>query len=432
MEQRAVRWIPPVLYTVVLAGGFYHAAVAAGEFGGARLTVFAAGLLALLALEAPGPDLAPAARLPAEPLLVARVVLFVVVAVVDGSGVSRALFVLVPFTAYLAFGRWAALACAAGCVGLLLVGLTVLAPGWWVRPVYVSDVLMFGLALALVLSVAGAAVREQETRVRLEESRERLARYAERVAELSAADERSRAAGEIHVSLGHRLTAVGVQLEKAEAFRALDQEVSARALADARRSVGRALEEVRASVGVLRGVRPFSLVRSLAELVRYLGDERLAVELTVTGEESGHDAGTLTTLYRAAQEAITNARRHGRATRVEVRLVLDGPAARLTVTDNGRGIARGSVPGHGIRGLRERVALLGGRVDIRGGADGADGVGEAGESGGVAVTVTVPRRSPAGAGAGAGAGVGGDVTTTATTAAAAATRADGATGRAAG
>ncbi|MFE6865838.1 sensor histidine kinase [Kitasatospora sp. NPDC057692] len=385
MEQRVVRWIPPVLYTVVLAGGFYHAAVAAGEFGGARLAVFAAGLLALFALEAPGPDRAPAARLPAGPLLTVRVVLFAAVAAVDGSGVSRALFVLVPFTAYLAFGRRAALAWAAGCAGLLLTGLSVLAPGWWGRPAYVSDVLMFGLALALALALAGSVVRERAARAWLEESYERLARYAERVAELAEAEERARVAGEIHDGLGRHLADLGLQLEKAEVFHGLEPEASARALANARRSAGRALAEVRGSVSVLREVRPFPLVRSLTELVRYLGDDRLVVELTVTGDESGHDAGTLTTLYRAAQEALAGARRHGRVTRVEVRLALDGPAARLTVTDNGRGIARGSEPGRGIRGMRERVALLGGRVDVLGG------------SGGVAVTVTVPRRSPAGA-----------------------------------
>ncbi|MFC5667703.1 hypothetical protein ACFP3U_32660 [Kitasatospora misakiensis] len=190
MEQRAVRLIPPVLCTVVLVGGLYHAAVAVEEFGGARLTVFAAGMLALLALEAPGPGRAPADRLPAVPLLVARGVLFTAVAVVDGSGVAWALFVLVPFTAYPALGRRVALGCAAGCVGLLTVGLTVLVPEWWVRSVYVSGVLVFGLGMVLALSLAGVAVREREARARLEESHERLARYAERVAELSAAEDR--------------------------------------------------------------------------------------------------------------------------------------------------------------------------------------------------------------------------------------------------
>ncbi|MFE2105049.1 sensor histidine kinase [Kitasatospora sp. NPDC059463] len=371
MEQRAVRWIPPVLYTVVLAGGFSHEALAAGEFGGARLAVFAAGLLALLALESPGPGRAPAAALPPEVLLAVRVVLFAAVAVVDGSGVSWVLFVLVPFTAYPAFGRRVAFGCAAGCAALLPVALTVLEPGWWARPAHGSDVLMFGLALALALSTAGAAVREQEVRARLGESHERLARCAERVAELSAAEERYRLAREVHDSLGRHLAAVGTQLEQAETLRTLDPAASARAVAQARRSAGLALAEVRGSAGAPDEDRPFSLVRSLTGLARNLDDDRLTVELTVTGDESGHDAGTLTTLYRAAREAVADARRYGRATRVEIRLTLDGPAARLTVTDNGGRSARGAEPGRGIGGMRRRLARLGGRADA-GAEAGAD------------------------------------------------------------
>ncbi|MFF8770485.1 histidine kinase [Kitasatospora sp. NPDC015120] len=371
MEQRAVRWIPPVLYTVVLAGGFSHAAVAAGDFGGARLALFAAGLLALLALESPGPGRAPAAALPPELLLAVRVVLFAAVAVVDGSGVSWVLFVLVPFTVYPAFGRRAAFGCAAGCVALLPAALTVLEPGWWARPAHGSDLLMFGLALALALTTAGAAVREQEARARLEESRERLARCAGRVAELSAAEERYRHAREVHDSLGRHLALLGAQLERAETLRTLDPAASARAVAQARRSAGLALAEVRGSAGGRDEGRPFSLVRSLTGLARNPDDDRLTVELTVTGDESGHDAGTLTTLYRAAREAAADARRHGRAARVEIRLTLDGQATRPAVTDDGGRTARGAEPGRGIRGMRRRLARLGGRADA--GADiGAD------------------------------------------------------------
>ncbi|AUY48070.1 sensor histidine kinase [Streptomyces sp. CB01881] len=379
---RPVPWIPPVLYTVVAAGGIYHSAVAPGVFHPVRTAAFVAGLALLLALEAPE-------RLGLRPpsaavLLALRAVLFTLVAAADGSGVSRALFVLVPFTAFFAFGRRAALGCAAGCVGLLLTAYTLRVPHWWVDPAYVSDLLMFGLALALALSMAAVAVGEQEARSRLEQSHQRLAHYAARVAELSTAEERNRVAREIHDSLGHHLTAVGVQLEKAEAFRTLDPASSAQALADARWSAGRALAEVRESVSALRDTRPFSLARSLADLVRHLGDDRLTVALSVTGDEAAHDAATLTTLYRAAQEALTNARRHGHATRVEVVVALAGPSARLTVSDNGRGLGGGWIPGHGIRGMRERVALLGGEVDVRGGREG-----------GVTVTVTLPCGVPA-------------------------------------
>ncbi|GAB7184528.1 signal transduction histidine kinase ComP [Kitasatospora sp. Ki12] len=394
----AVPWIPPVLYTAVLAGGIYHAAVSGGPAHLARVAGFVAGLALLLALEV----FERRCRKPSSPvrgeavLLAVRLLLFTAVAALDGSGVSRALFVLVPFTAYLAFGRRAGVLCGAGCVALLVVGYTLWVPRWWVRAEYVSDLLMFGLALALAGSMAAVAVREQQARARLEgvlaeleDSHEQLAAYALRVAELSTADERNRVAREIHDSLGHHLTAVAIQLEKAEAFRELDPPASAKAVSDARWSAGRALTEVRESVSALRDARPFSLTRALADLVRHFGDDRMTVTLQVTGDEAGYGAEPLTALYRAAQEALTNAQRHGRATRIDVTAAYGEVAARLVVADNGRGFAavptdRPGGTGFGIRGMRERVELLGGRVDI-------DGQPTPREAGGAVVTVTVPR-----------------------------------------
>ncbi|MGW6917819.1 sensor histidine kinase [Kitasatospora sp. NPDC054939] len=386
-------WVPPVLYAAVLLGGVYHASVAEGPIRAVRTAAFAGLVLLLLGLE--HLDRRGLLGRPLVPL-VARAVLYAGAAALDGSGVSRALFVLVPFTVYFALGRRAALLSGLGCVALLVTGYSYWVPGWWGRSEYVSDLLMFALGLALALSMAAVAVGEQQARERLERTAAELARYAERVAELSATEERNRVAREIHDSVGHHLTAVAVQLEKAEAFRTLDAEASARAVADARWSAGRALTEVRESVSALRDARPFSLTRSLTDLVRHLGDDRLTVVLDLTGDEQRYDTGTRTALYRAAQEALTNARRHGRPARIHIGLDLGADEARLTVADDGRGLPddaissngrvgspTGSNPGNGIRGMRERIELLGGRVAI---------VGRPGA--GVTVTVTVPCRIP--------------------------------------
>jgi signal transduction histidine kinase len=380
---RPVPWIPPVLYTAVLAGGLYHAAVGEDAAHPERLAGFVAGLALLLTLELLGRH-----RQFATPamLLTVRLVLFATVAALDGSGVSRALFVLVPFSAYFTFGRRVALLTGAGCVALLLTGYALWVPHWWVRTAYVSDLLMFALALALALSMAAVAVGEQQGRARLEQALAELERYAAQVAELSTAEERNRVAREIHDSLGHHLTAVAIQLEKAEAFRELDPVASSRALSDARWSAGRALTEVRESVSALREARPFSLSRSLTDLVRHLGDDRLTVSLDLLGDELTHGSAALAALYRAAQEALTNARRHGRATRVRVTVEYGEGEVRLTVTDNGAGFTVASADpgsGSGLRGMRERVEALGGLVEVRDrSADGPTGV---------IVTVTVPR-----------------------------------------
>jgi len=67
-------------------------------------------------------------------------------------------------------------------------------------------------------------------------------------------------------------------------------------------------------------------------------------------------------VYRVAQESLTNAARHAGAQRVTVRLGHDGDAVRLTVSDDGDGLAPGSREGGGIRGMRERALLIGAQL----------------------------------------------------------------------
>ena len=216
-------------------------------------------------------------------------------------------------------------------------------PGWYRDANYVSDVLMFGMGLVMAIAMADVAARE--------------ARSAARVAELSVATERNRLARDIHDSLGHHLTAISVQLEKAAAFRERDPAVAEQALADARASARRALEDVRTSVGALRA--PVSLRAALATARR--------AGRRCPGTERDIDPATVTALYRAAQEAVTNARRHGAAGHVAVAVTFGAADTRLVVTDDGAGFhpaterhrvraARHARAGGAARRRRRRVA----------------------------------------------------------------------------
>jgi signal transduction histidine kinase len=182
------------------------------------------------------------------------------------------------------------------------------------------------------------------------------------VAELSAAGERNRLARDIHDSLGHHLTAISVQLAKAEAFRDLDPAAADRAVSDAHRAAGRALREVRESVGALRA-EPFFLATALESLAEGLDDAGFRVTCEIVGTEPFDRPGR-EALYRVAQEALTNARRHARADRVEVLLRCTDAAAVLEVSDNGRGFAVEAANGSGLPGMRERLAALGGSVRV--------------------------------------------------------------------
>jgi len=389
--------VPATLYAAVLLSGAYawltpwlsrgaasdaaDSAMANG-LGGTRPVPFGLLLAALFVLDRVEtrryPDRTP--HRVAVGLLVARAALTVAVVAVDGSGLSRALFVLLPYTAYFAFGRAVAVALGIACAGLVVTAYQLTIPRWYVQAEQVSDLLMFAVGLVLTIAMAAVAAEEQAGRARLEVSHARLRAYAERVAELSAAAERNRLARDIHDSLGHHLTAIAVLLEKADTFRDRDPAGSARAVADARDSARRALDDVRESVRSLRAdTAPFRLSAALHDLLRQVDDDRLTVSLDVAGDETRYDPTTLTALYRAAQEGITNARRHAGASRVEVTVDLEESRARLVVADDGRGF-RPDREGFGLTGMRERIELSGGSVAVSSGGSGTR------------LVVTIPRR----------------------------------------
>ncbi|MFC8428261.1 sensor histidine kinase [Streptomyces sp. NPDC057253] len=369
-----VPWVSPLLCGAVLLSGLYHLAAGLGEGPGLlawSTAGFVAGLVALAAVETAGRRW----RLPRWPLLLAQCALTGAVVALDTSGLSRVLFVLLPFTAYFAFGRTTSLVVGALCLTGLLTGYLLTAPGWYRDTEHVSDLLMLAVGLVLAISMAAVAVDEQRARREVQE-------YAARVAQLSAATERNRLARDIHDSLGHHLTAISVQLEIASEFGAMDPDAAGRALAEARESVKLALGDVRQSVRALREevTRP-ALSSALAGWARE-GGSGPRVTVAVTGEEDGYGTPALTTIYRAAQEGLTNALRHARASRVSVDLRLTEDSARLTVTDDGRGFAPAeATAGFGLTGMRERVHMVSGSVDI-----------DTGPGEGTRLTIVVPRR----------------------------------------
>jgi two-component system sensor histidine kinase UhpB len=225
-------------------------------------------------------------------------------------------------------------------------------------------------ATAEVAELAGAF---DEMLERLERERRDSARRALGAQE----DERRRIARELHDEVGQALTAVVLQLDRAQASAGGE---AAERMRDAREAARATLEEVRA---IARNLRPEALddlglaaaLRQLcadAERAGVLVERRIAADPELAPEAE-------VVVYRVAQEALTNALRHSGAERIELTLERrDGGGAELRVSDDGRGLA---VPteGAGMRGMRERALLAGGVLEV-GAAPG----------GGVLVTLTVP------------------------------------------
>ncbi|SNY47745.1 Signal transduction histidine kinase [Paractinoplanes atraurantiacus] len=189
--------------------------------------------------------------------------------------------------------------------------------------------------------------------MREQQARQALARAQREVERLAASEERNRIARDIHDGLGHSLTVVQMQIKAARAV--LSQPAKAdEMLGKAQDQAEEALREVRRSVGALRS--PVPLPEAL---------KRLTDETTIVGRARPLAAEAEESLFRAAQEGLTNVHKHAHATRAELFLDFSDPdCVRLEVRDNGTGVAGGDTGGFGLLGLRERAARLGGRLTL--------------------------------------------------------------------
>ncbi len=218
-------------------------------------------------------------------------------------------------------------------------------------------------AAAFTAVVTKLLVREQRARADLAEAHGRLREYAVQAEKLAAAQERNRVARDIHDGLGHALTVVQMQIKAARAVLG-DSERADTVLAKAQTQAEEALREVRRSVGALREPAvPVALPEALKALAEETSAAGVPTGLDVAGTvralpEPAHEA-----VYRAAQEGLTNVRKHAHATRADLTLDYSRPSlVRLNVSDDGVGLGNGT--GFGLLGIRERAAHAGGRMTL--------------------------------------------------------------------
>ena len=234
--------------------------------------------------------------------------------------------------------------------------------------------------------VLGVWVRQQRTLV------ERAAAVSEARAAAAAAEERLRTAREVHDILAHNLAVMLVQADAADELLDSDPARARRALQQVHQTGRGAMEDVRRFLRGMRGPEESGSdgtgsadlvgVAAIPDLVHSVGNAGLPVSLAVSGDLTrvGDESGAVA--YRVVQESLTNVLRHAGTVPTRVDITLSGAGLRVRV-DNGA--ARDRKPagdraesaGHGLRGMRERVAALGGtlhaaptpdggfRVDVR-------------------------------------------------------------------
>ncbi|WP_197093803.1 sensor histidine kinase [Nonomuraea sp. SBT364] len=249
-------------------------------------------------------------------------------------------------------------------VGLFLLAYA-LAWDWAVADAPPARALASGgaemLWLALVLAVGHARHNQLRWRAQLEEAREADARRR-------LAEQRLEISRELHDIVAHTLAVVGVHLNVAADALEEAPDEAREALRTAMDVRGRAMNDLRSLIGVLRidgGTAPQPDLAGIASLVDAAGASGLDVTLHEDGDPATVPAAHAVAAHRIVQEALTNTIKHAGAARVTVRLRYSGSTVTVEVTDDGRG-APDTAEGHGLTGMRERVTALGGILSVEG------------------------------------------------------------------
>ncbi|MEE6257533.1 sensor histidine kinase [Plantactinospora sonchi] len=229
------------------------------------------------------------------------------------------------------------------------------------------------LWLALLVAVALAYRNWERWRSELAAGLARAAHERRLEADRRAVEERLRIARELHDVVAHTLTVVGVQLRVVDEALEDSPEEARKALRTAQEVRARAVNDLGSLVRLLRQPddragtddvpAPQADLDGLDDLLDRTRGSGLDVVVDSVGGPADLPAPVALAAYRVIQEALTNTVRHAGAGRVTVRLRYTAETLSVEVVDDGTGPGPAATPGHGLRGMRERVAALGGTFE---------------------------------------------------------------------
>lgn len=236
---------------------------------------------------------------------------------------------------------------------------------WYFVGTTVLNLAYFGAAIWL----GRQAWLQAKDRDELAASRQVIGHQATELADHAVVTERLRIARDLHDSVAHHISLIGIQTAAARRAMATRPEVAAQAMREVESMTRETVSELRGMLGSLRDVseeESLATVHGLAALAEESSVGGLTVTYQLIGDTALADRITPVQagqLLRIAQEALTNIRRHSTASeaRIAVRL---GEGVELEITDNGRPVPGTEGSGLGHVGIRERVASLGGTVEI--------------------------------------------------------------------
>lgn len=234
------------------------------------------------------------------------------------------------------------------------------------RRLWRTLLLGFAVAVVAVLRLRDVERRSERQRIEAERSEQEMRTLSQQLV-AAQEEERKKLTRELHDHVGQMLTALRMELGRADRARDGSEGSLANAIREARRLLDTILRSVR---DLAMGLRPsmlddFGLQPALEWLVRdFRRRFSTPVKLTVTGDFSTLPDQYRTSVYRVVQEALTNCARHAQATSVDIDLRNEQNTIRLAVADNGVGIAPGRNSGVGLLGIEERVRELNGSFRV--------------------------------------------------------------------
>ena len=236
---------------------------------------------------------------------------------------------------------------------------------------------------------------------------DQLEREREQESARAAAEERTRIARELHDIVSHSISVVTIQTQAVRRRLGPDHAAEAADLAAVEATAREAMAEMRRLFGVLRtegespdlALAPQPGLDELERLVRQVDSAAMTVHLSIEGDPVPLSPGVDLAAYRIAQEGLTNALRHAGASEARVLVRYSPQRLEVEVSDNGRGLPtnghHGTAPdsgGHGLIGIRERVGLYGGTLDLTPGPSAGCPAGRQPAAPGGTVTSTIRHR----------------------------------------
>jgi signal transduction histidine kinase len=189
-------------------------------------------------------------------------------------------------------------------------------------------------------------------------------------AERATGEERARIARELHDVVAHSVSVMVVQASGVRRLLKDEQHREREALLSVEQIGRQALTEMRRMLGVMRSgeeapaaLAPQPGLQHLDRLVAQVEEAGLPVTLRIEGERPDISPGVDLSAYRIVQEGLTNALKHAKGAHAEVVVRYIDSSVELEIADNGPGVPNGDGMGHGLVGMRERVALYGGTIE---------------------------------------------------------------------